>query len=326
MAILKPSDRNSWSRKLSQRQSVRLPCAIVVPNGLSLFARSTSTWIHWWSPDTSANLSMSSWVTSRQSLGPMVCPTSAFSSSIPFTVVGVLMGCSISTVVIPGLRLESSPERLLAVGQQRPAVRDQHAVEVELEQRLQGRVEALAVEALDLGVDPVGGPDPQLAVGFHDGITEDESVVAGQVKRHLVTTGLADGVCRDAGRQRHARLDLAERGAVLEPLRRGPVAVDRGVRLSPVAAPELLRATRVVRDRDEDREAIGEGALDRLEHLRGLRRQQRVDQERRVARLRGEARHLGAELSGMPLRMARRPAPEAFRKLLHGASLTAQFI
>ena len=59
---------------------------MVVPNGLSVFARSTSTWIHWWSPVTSANLLMSSWVTSRQSLGPMVCPTSSRSSSIPFTV------------------------------------------------------------------------------------------------------------------------------------------------------------------------------------------------------------------------------------------------
>src|SRR5215216_4775860 len=34
----------------------------------------------------SANRSISAWVTSRQSLGPMVRPTSSLSSSIPFTV------------------------------------------------------------------------------------------------------------------------------------------------------------------------------------------------------------------------------------------------
>ena len=51
--------------------SVRLPWATVVPNGLSFFARSTSTWIHWSSPDRSAKASMSSWVTSRHSLGPI---------------------------------------------------------------------------------------------------------------------------------------------------------------------------------------------------------------------------------------------------------------
>src|SRR5687767_12852823 len=132
-------------------QSVRLPWAMVVPNGLSVFARSTSTWIHWWSPETSANLWMSSWVTSRQSLGPMVCPTSSLSSSIPFTV-SVMAGEAISTVVVPRLRVERLAQRPLPAAQHGLAVGHEHGVEVELEQRLQGRVEALAVEALHLGV------------------------------------------------------------------------------------------------------------------------------------------------------------------------------
>ena len=55
--------------------SVRFPWATVVPNGLSLFARSTSVWIHWWSPLRSAKASMSSWVTSRHSLGPICSPS-----------------------------------------------------------------------------------------------------------------------------------------------------------------------------------------------------------------------------------------------------------
>jgi len=41
----------------------------VPPNGVAR-ARSTSTWIHWWSPVTSANVSMSAWVTSCQPLVP----------------------------------------------------------------------------------------------------------------------------------------------------------------------------------------------------------------------------------------------------------------
>src|SRR5215210_2480013 len=158
MPILKPcSALKSWGRKLSSRQRVRLPCAIVVPNGLSVFARSTSTWIHWWSPETSANLSMSSWVTSRQSLGPIVWPTSALSSSIPFTVVGV-MARSISTAVVPGRRVERLAQRALAALHQLLTVRGEHGVEVELEEWLEGRVEALAVEALDLGVDLLARP------------------------------------------------------------------------------------------------------------------------------------------------------------------------
>src|SRR5688572_33383143 len=45
------------------RQKVRLPCAIGVLNGDSFLQRSTSTWIHWKSPDASANVLIISWVT-----------------------------------------------------------------------------------------------------------------------------------------------------------------------------------------------------------------------------------------------------------------------
>src|SRR5437868_1667483 len=72
--------------------SVRLPCAIGPPNGLSFFARSMSTWIHWWSPDTSANGLIMPWVTSRQSLGPICWPTISFRPSIPSTVMGAMPG------------------------------------------------------------------------------------------------------------------------------------------------------------------------------------------------------------------------------------------
>src|SRR5262249_45030711 len=57
------------SRGRSER--VRKPCATVVLKGLSRRARSTSVWIHWWSPVSSAKSSMIFWVTSNSSLqGP----------------------------------------------------------------------------------------------------------------------------------------------------------------------------------------------------------------------------------------------------------------
>src|SRR4051794_31502902 len=59
---------------------------MVPPNGVS-FARSGSTWIHWWSPVTSANASMSFWVTSCHSLAPRSLPWYCLSSSIPVIVV-----------------------------------------------------------------------------------------------------------------------------------------------------------------------------------------------------------------------------------------------
>src|SRR5215470_15118450 len=48
---------------------------MVFPPGISRLARSTSTWIHWWSPVASANLSIISWVTVSHSEGPSWSPT-----------------------------------------------------------------------------------------------------------------------------------------------------------------------------------------------------------------------------------------------------------
>src|SRR5215207_10684469 len=57
------------------------------PKGLSALARSTSTWIHWWSPVASANRSTCSWVTSCQSLLPSSVPTSPGTSAMVVVVV-----------------------------------------------------------------------------------------------------------------------------------------------------------------------------------------------------------------------------------------------
>src|SRR5262245_15885429 len=48
---------------------------MVLPPGISRLARSTSTWIHWWSPVASANLSTMSWVPVSHSDGPSSSPT-----------------------------------------------------------------------------------------------------------------------------------------------------------------------------------------------------------------------------------------------------------
>src|SRR3954452_9116820 len=58
---------------------------MVPPNGVS-FARSTSTWMNWWSPVTSANSLIASWVTSCQSLTPSSWPMWDLTSSMPVRV------------------------------------------------------------------------------------------------------------------------------------------------------------------------------------------------------------------------------------------------
>jgi hypothetical protein len=45
---------------------VSAPWATVPPNGPSFAARSGSTWIHWWSPVRSANVSIRAWSISCQ--------------------------------------------------------------------------------------------------------------------------------------------------------------------------------------------------------------------------------------------------------------------
>src|SRR6476659_4002995 len=67
------SPASAFARSGAQRESVRNPCAIVVPNGPSA-ARSGSTWIHWWSPVASANALIFSCGISIQLEGPNCVP------------------------------------------------------------------------------------------------------------------------------------------------------------------------------------------------------------------------------------------------------------
>src|ERR671929_964625 len=81
------------------------------PKGLSRFARSTSTWIHWWSWVASANLSTWSWVISTHSLWPRCWPTFASTPSMPSTVV-----CAMAPPLIRGSGLLTPPHSATARG------------------------------------------------------------------------------------------------------------------------------------------------------------------------------------------------------------------
>src|SRR5262245_38910311 len=67
--------------KWGSRESVRNPWAIGALKGDSRRARSTSTWIHWWSSVASANCWMRSWVTVNQSVTAISWPRKSLSES-----------------------------------------------------------------------------------------------------------------------------------------------------------------------------------------------------------------------------------------------------
>src|SRR5690606_9960674 len=64
---------------MGSRDRVRKPWAMVLPNGPAA-ARSTSTWIHWWSPVASAKVLIWSWVTVCHGLCPRWLPCAAASA------------------------------------------------------------------------------------------------------------------------------------------------------------------------------------------------------------------------------------------------------
>src|SRR5258708_30865292 len=76
------------------KDRLRYPCAIVAWNGLSLAARSTSTWIHCRSPVHSANWSILDWSTSIQSDVPRLLPTKCSTLS---SVISVMIGDTVLT-------------------------------------------------------------------------------------------------------------------------------------------------------------------------------------------------------------------------------------
>src|SRR5450631_707091 len=86
MAMLIPFTSSSSPNSGMTMDSVRYPCAMVLPNGPAA-ARCGSTWIHGWSPVASAKVLTRSWVTSSQPVLPRSAPACALSSSRPFMIV-----------------------------------------------------------------------------------------------------------------------------------------------------------------------------------------------------------------------------------------------
>src|SRR5918997_1883772 len=89
---------------------------MVPPNGVS-FARSGSTWIHWWSPVASAKASMSFWVTSCHSETPSSSPSACLSSLSP---VIVRMGGNCRLLAPSTLHCWSPTRRTCCTGRSSP--------------------------------------------------------------------------------------------------------------------------------------------------------------------------------------------------------------
>src|SRR3954470_21451099 len=75
-----PCTSMSRPRNGAHSETVRYPCPMVLPNGPFL-ARSTSTWIHWWSSVASANWLIRSCVIVSQSVVPRSVPAAVSSAS-----------------------------------------------------------------------------------------------------------------------------------------------------------------------------------------------------------------------------------------------------
>src|SRR6266540_1502891 len=198
MPIVMPSTRQICAPSIGTSDNVRYPCAIVVPNG-PFAAFSGSTWIHWWSPVASANVSICCCVTVCQSLWPRCSPFAAANSSSP----------SKTRMLTPFGRSEGSVPG--AAGDVHHLAGDERRLVADEERRHRGDVLRLArtphrdlrcggfLEVLDRHPDPLGGG------GGHLGLDE---------------TG-RDRVGRDA---ELAQLDRERLGEALQPgLRRGVV-------------------------------------------------------------------------------------------------------
>ncbi len=167
--------------------------------------------------------------------------------------------------------------------------------------------------------------------------------MSGEEERHLKAARLADRQGESVVADRPPGLDLVQgRRRVEKALGHSAVPPDSGRQGVAVARQQLLGAARVVGDGDHDLQARRlarqpvESAFDVGARACGLRlavgearaggRQQRVDQHQRVAD-QGEARHLVAPLDArVPLGVARGPAPDARRDLVHGPPLRSTLV
>src|SRR6478672_1207770 len=213
--MLTPFTRMISGRSTGANDNVRYPWAIGPPNGPS-FARSTSTWIHWWSPVASANRSTRSCSIVTHSEVPSSSPTAAATSS---RVVNTRMSHSIVSLV------EWKDEAMTAPTTE-PIVltRDQvlRAPKVLLHDHLDGGLRPQTI--LDLAAE-VGH---ELPAGDADALRRwfEESADSGSLERYLETFEHTVAVMQtEAQLRRVARecvLDLAEDGVVYAEVRYAP--------------------------------------------------------------------------------------------------------
>src|SRR3989338_3363160 len=229
---------------------------MVVPPGISRRARSTSTWIHWWSPVASANLSIAAWSTTIQSDGPSSRPTCC-SRSLGYSTVSVVAmrailpprrrgPADVDAVLRPrgvehldraeaGLG-EEPPRRLFAprgaepraaLGEgDRHAVEHAHAVHVRRERTADVVLEAARRLGLDHEVDPVRRERGRDAAEHRRGI----ALVVDRVERRDQVAGRLGGqpghverLEARVGEPQAARLLAAARDRLL-----APVVADEG--------------------------------------------------------------------------------------------------
>src|SRR5690606_26167461 len=141
---------------------VKNPWTIVRPNGLSRSLRSTSTWIHWWSPVRSANWSTISWV--MVTVGPHSPNSSLTSAAMASTSLTSISGMSAPSVRRPGpAEVEGDIDDHVFLSADQPAAADldedaPHVDAVALRCRLgvpeEARVHPGVPEAEGLSVDP----------------------------------------------------------------------------------------------------------------------------------------------------------------------------
>ncbi len=190
-------------------------------------------------------------------------------------------------------------------------MRDKHPLHRQLEQRLERRGEAVAVERQPAVVERLLRPHPQVAVGGgHDRVAEGERGVGRQPERALAAARTSDREGLHPGRAGRPGLELLEgrRGAAGETPARLRRTVDGDRDVGKPALPERAGTADVVADRDEDRDATAQHRVEGVEHRLGLLlRQERVDEQQVVVGIEGVRADLVAEAGGMPLGVAGRP-------------------
>ena len=216
----------------------------------------------------------------------------------------------------PGPCAERRRERVPPIAHDRLPVRDEHPLDVQLQQRLERRIEALAVEALDLGVHAARRPTP--AARRRPRPRRRRTRARGGSGRTAAPR--VDAACRSDGpthrpaARRRARWHGSRiRRAAASRMPGGPRSSSRAC---PFQRSRIgLAAAHVVGDGDQDRDAVRRASLrcsSSTSWRSGSCSGGSSGSIRSVSRsvFSAKRRDLAAEFAWVPLRVARSPAPE----------------